>query len=151
MTDHRDDADLRAAFGDLRSEVDRTAPAFETMVEAARRQAGELPELRVVDGDPTVGGGGGVGHRMQGRGARFAVLGGWVSLAAAAAAVGLLMLNPPVDDADAEFEALVASYTAVARTPSPTAALLDLPGLDLGSVPRIGTRPIRDLESGVDS
>jgi len=151
MTDHRDDADLRAAFGDLRSEVDRSAPPFETMVEAARRQAGELPELRVVDGDATVGGGGGVGPRTQGRGARFAVLGGWVSLAAAAAAVGLLMLNPPVDDADAEFEALVASYTAVARTPSPTAGLLDLPGLDLGSVPRIGTRPIRDLESGVDS
>lgn len=150
MTDHREDADLRAAFEDLRSEVDGSAPDFATMMDAARQHASEVPQLQVIAGDDTTAGTDS-GRKGRTRGPGIAVLGGWLSLAAAAAAVGLLMMDPPMDDADAEFEALVASYSTVARTPSPTAALLDLPGLDLGSVPRIGAAPIRDLDSGVDS
>jgi len=151
MTNDRHDADLRAAFDGLRDTVDHSTPDFRTMMEAARRDAEGLPQLSVVDGA-------GIEQSIpekvdqeRRRGARVVRIGGWVSLAAAAATAGLLMINPPVDQADAEFEALVASYSTVARAASPTAGLLDLPGIDLGSVPRIGTPPVTDFEGGVDS
>ena len=71
---------------------------------------------------------------------RVVRIGGWMSLAA-------------------ECERMVASYSASNATTwrSPTSALLDLPGLDLGSVPSIGrgvrgvNRPNQDLPDGRDS
>lgn len=147
MTDHREDADLRAAFDDLRRETERSVPDFGGMLTSARHEADDhaAPALSLhKDGQESK-------SSAQRPRPRIAVIGGWATLAAAAAVAGLLLFEAPVDDADAEFEALVASYTTVARTPSPTAGLLDTPGLDLGSVPRIGTAPIIDPDSGVDS
>lgn len=151
MTNHRDDADLRAAFDGLRDEVDRAKPDFRTLIEAARRDAEGLPKLGVVDGTGTDKATVMSADRARQQGARVVRIGGWFSLAAAATAAGLLMINPPVDQADAEFEALVASWSTVSRAASPTAGLLNVPGIDLGGVPRIGTPPVADFEGGVDS
>ena len=61
-----------------------------------------------------------------------------MSLATAAAAAGVLLVSPPADTADAEFERLVAAYARSGSWTSPTASLLEIPGIDLAEVPSIG-------------
>ena len=64
-----------------------------------------------------------------------------MSLAAAAAAAGLLLVEPSAATADAEFERLVLAFAtdgAAGAWRSPTSSLLNTPGLDLGSVPSVG-------------
>jgi len=131
-----DDRDLKGAFGALR-ERERGAgrvPDFGVMMAEARRQAGAGPRLEVVAGG---------GHRR-----RLFWLGGWASAAVAAGVAALLLLgrSPSGDD---EFARLVAAYateTATGEWISPTAGLLDVPGMDLmRSLPSIGS-PLRGLD-----
>ncbi|MDX1495559.1 MAG: hypothetical protein R3253_15940 [Longimicrobiales bacterium] len=66
----------------------------------------------------------------------------WAPLAAAAAVAALLLSGLPGDDDEREFERLVASYSETAGTwRSPTASLMDIPGVDLGAVPSFGGAP----------
>ena len=142
MSYENDDGELGRAFEDLRRETAARAPDFTEMMAEARERAAEMPQLGVVNG-----GGDADAREADVRDSRedprrrMARFGGWVSLAAAAGAAGLLFLQQGVDPADAEFEALVAAYSADAASgawSSPTDALLDIPGLDLGSVPSFG-------------
>lgn len=125
MTPEREDDRIRAEFAALRAEASRpgAVPDFQEMISRAHH-AGERTA-------PVVGT---IPHR------RTVQIGGWVSLAVAAAAAGLLLVPPGATDADAEFERLVAAYASTAATVfhSPTSGLLTTPGLDLGSVPSIG-------------
>jgi hypothetical protein len=130
-----DDRDLREEFELLREDVRGSGrvPDFDAMLLRARDEIGSRPALQVAAG-------GGDNTRVRRRAVR---VGGWVTLATAAAAAGILLIGSPAPavDADAEFERLVAAYTADASSGawrSPTATLLRSPGLDLGSVPSIG-------------
>lgn len=83
--------------------------------------------------------------------------GRWIPLAAAAAVAGLLVFGGGTDGDD-EFERLVADYSAsAAGWRSPTASLMDIPGVDLGAVPSIGGTlrdidlPDTDFDEGRDS
>ncbi|MBT8488711.1 MAG: hypothetical protein HKN72_12320 [Gemmatimonadetes bacterium] len=68
----------------------------------------------------------------------FRRLGRWIPVAAAAAVAGLLLFSGGTGGDD-EFERLVADYSASAGDwRSPTASLMDIPGVDLGSVPSFG-------------
>ena len=61
-------------------------------------------------------------------------------MAAAAAVASIVMVTSRPDSADAEFEQLVASYSADAGLGgwrSPTDGLLRTPGVDLGAVPSV--------------
>jgi hypothetical protein len=147
--DGRRDEVLRDDFLALRTDVRESGavPAFDSMMERAREEA-RAPTAS-VDRD-----------RASARRARaeWARLGWWIPLAAAAAVVGMLLLDAPDSDAEADFERLVADYaTEVATWRSPTAPLLDIPGVDLGSVPWIGTPlgdgelPEADVREGRDS
>lgn len=131
-----DDRDLKGAFGALR-EHDRgagRAPEFGAMLAEAKRQADARPQLEVVAGG---------GHRR-----RLFWLGGWASAAVAAGVAALVLLGrgPSGDD---DFARLVAAYTteaAAGEWSSPTASLLDVPGMDLmRSMPSIGS-PLRGLD-----
>lgn len=125
MKQRREDDRIRAEFEALRADASRpgVVPDFGEMI--ARAQASSERTEPVVGTIP---------HR------RAVQVGGWMSLAAAAAVVGLLLVRPGSTDADAEFERLVAAYSTSAATAfnSPTSGLLRTPGLDLGSVPSIG-------------
>ena len=130
-----DDKDLKGAFHTLR-EHDRgvgRAPDFGTMMAEARRRADAVPQLEVVSG---------------GRRRRVLRLGGWASAAVAAGVAALLLLGRG-PSGDEEFARLVASYTsetAAGEWSSPTAGLLDVPGMDLmRSLPSIGS-PLRGLD-----
>lgn len=146
MTRDNEEDLIRGEFEALRAESTRpgAVPDFGDMMARARRDAGRMDDAPVV-------------RTLQHR--RVVRIGGWMSLAAAAAAVGLLLVDTGSLDRDAEFERMVASYSASNATTwrSPTSALLDLPGLDLGSVPSIGrgvrgvNRPNQDLPDGRDS
>jgi len=131
-----DDKDLKGAFRALR-EHDRAAgraPDFGAMLAEAERRADARPPLEVVAGG---------GHRR-----RLFWLGGWASAAVAAGVAALLLLGrgPSGDD---DFARLVAAYTteaAAGEWSSPTAGLLDVPGMDLmRSMPSIGS-PLRGLD-----
>ena len=117
-----EDAKLRDEFGVLRASVrsSGTVPDFDSMITRARTDV--VTEARARR--------------------RLSNIGGWASLATAAAAAGILLLGNPQTDADAEFERLVAAYSADVAAgvlESPTAALLESPGLDLGAVPSVGS------------
>lgn len=139
MSNENDDTRLEAAFDALRRDTASRQPDFVRMRDAAAEEASRMPKLGVVDGGVEDGSSfDRTPSRTRRRVARF---GGWVSLAAAAGAAALLFVDGGVDPADAEFEALVSAYTADASAGawmSPTAALLDIPGLDLGTVPDVG-------------
>lgn len=125
MTEQREDDRIRAGFEALRAEASRpgAVPDFAEMISRARHASEPVePVVRAIPSR------------------RAVQIGGWMSLAAAAAVVGLLLVGPRATDADAEFERLVASYSTTAATAfhSPTSGLLRTPGLDLGSVPSIG-------------
>jgi hypothetical protein len=134
---NRDEQERRLAdeFRLLRSRVEAGGhvPDFDAMLASARADAAGS-----VDGYTSVTP---IGRASAQRRRRAARVGGWASLATAAAAAGLLLVAGPGDSADAEFERLVASYSAdraSGRWTSPTASLLDTPGVDLGAVPSIG-------------
>ena len=117
MTDEPRDPELRAGFDALRRSMaeEGRIPPFEPMLEAARAEARRRPAPR--------------------RARPFLL---WTPLAAAAAVAALFLLAQPASDADAEFERLVADYTQLAAGGtwrSPTASLLQTPGVDLGAVP----------------
>jgi len=122
----KDEDRLADDFGELRADVEAGGrlPDFNAMMVAARDTS-----VRALTDTPTLR------HR------RAVSIGGWVSLAAAATAAGLLLVGAPADSAEADFERLVASYTtdgASGGWVSPTASLLDTPGVDLGAVPSFG-------------
>ena len=117
-----EDVTFRDEFGALRAEVGSsgTVPDFDSMMMRARAEVVTKARSR----------------------RRLSNIGGWVSLATAAAAAGILLLGNPQADADAEFERLVAAYSAdlaAGGLESPTAVLLDGPGLDLAAVPSVGS------------
>jgi hypothetical protein len=138
---------LKDEFRSLRSAVEASGrvPDFDTMLVSARAQAaraGEEDAVTLRDASTTVRGASVTS--IAGSGAqrrRAARVGGWASLATAAVAAGLLLVAGPGDSADAEFERLISSYStdrASGGWTSPTASLLDTPGVDLGAVPSIG-------------
>lgn len=132
QADRRDD-DLREAFDTLRAETRAAAPDFATMMARVRDEADAMPPLRVESGGA---------DRAEPRARpRFLRLGGWASVAAAAA-IAAVLLTRGGTDADADFERLVATYAtevAPAATRSPTSGLLDVPGIALTrSVPSFG-------------
>lgn len=142
MSNEKEDGRLEAAFEALRQDTTARAPDVHRMLDVARSDAEGAPRLAVVDGGAAHDGPGtdGMRHGSASR-QRLVRFGGWVSLAAAAGAAGLLFVESGVDPEDAEFEALVAAYSTDAASGawrSPTAALLDVPGLDLGAVPSVG-------------
>jgi len=145
----RDDHRLRDGFRALRAHAERpgAVPDFENMLAQAKASAAGLPPLELV-------GAASGGHQRADDGRRrLTRLGGWVSLAAAAAAVGVLFVSPGVSTGDAEFERLVSAFATDAGAGgwrSPTSALLDVPGLDLGAVPTIGGT-LRDMGAAASS
>lgn len=118
MTQGEKDQDLQRDFEALRGRVEGSGrvPDFETMMARARAEAAGLGSRRL----PWLW---------------------WAPLAAAAAAAGLLLIGGPGTSADAQFERLVANYSStIAPTArqSPTASLMNIPGIDLGAVPSFG-------------
>ena len=132
-----DEDDVRELFQELRAETTAQgrAPDFGTMIERAKSEVGRRPSLEVVPGAPREDGGPAKGSR------RFVWAGGWVSAGIAAAVAGLLFTGIGTDQ-DAEFERMVAGFANDASGGawrSPTAGLLEVPGLDLlRGVPDIG-------------
>ena len=148
-----DDDRLEEEFGRLRSETEGSArvPHFGAMLEKAKADAAERPEiaaerpdLQVIQGGQADAGQPDAGSRRR----RVMQIGGWASAAVAAAVAGVLLMGGP-SDADREFERLVASYTtdlSAGAWRSPTAALMNVPGMNLTrSVPSFGTT-IRGLD-----
>lgn len=136
----RDDQRLQEEFDHLRAEQARTgSPSFDEMIARARADAEEQPRLAVVDGDAPIHAGDAT-HAGVTPKVRRLVAGGWAA-AAAAAVAGLLLWPGGQSDADAEFERLVGAYsTQLSGWQSPTASLLDVPGMELTrSVPRLGS------------
>ncbi len=138
MTDRHDDEFLQEAFEDLRSDTQRrgSVPDATAMLNRARSEASASSPGQAATspgGPPSP---------------NWARRAGWLSLTAAAAVFALLLVDGP-SQADREFERLVASYssdTAAGAWRSPTGALLDTPGLDLGAVPSFGPS-LRDLQT----
>lgn len=136
--------ELAADFLALRAEMEDSGriPAFHEVMARAREEAdgegagGEADsdiaaaKGRRRKGESSVGADRRVGSRIR-----------WIPLAAAAAAVGLLLVGLPGDGDEQQFERLVASYSESAGAwRSPTASLMDIPGVDLGAVPSFGSR-----------
>jgi len=139
VTHERDDDRIRDDFHELRAHVGRPGapPNFDVMMARARIESEResRPELDVAGG----GARGSDSERASRR--RLTRIGGWMSLAAAAAAAGLLLFEPSSVEADAEFQSLVVAFAADGATGawrSPTSSLLDIPGIDLGTVPSVG-------------
>ena len=102
-------------FAELREEDARRAPDFtamyETAVQASEQSRSSIP--------------------LEGRRARTTRWTYAATILAAAAIAGILLLTP---DPDADFEALVSSYSVDfggSRWQSPTDGLLDAPGMNL--------------------
>jgi hypothetical protein len=102
------------------------------MLEKARADASEFPDLQVIPGSQSA---------SEARRRRIVRIGGWASAAVAAALVGLLLMGEG-SDADREFERLVAAYStdmASGAWRSPTSGLLDVTGMSLTrSMPSLG-------------
>lgn len=163
MSDFERDRDLRSEFDGLRAEVGEPGrlPDFDVMIGRVRSElAATMDEgMPPTDARPGPGDAADVVDLGVVRRRRLTRLGGWVSLATAAAAVGVMLVSDPgpgAADADAEFEQLVLSYSSATRSfASPTDALLDIPGVDLGSVPSVsdglrGFVPSRDEPGSTD-
>ena len=141
MTQTHDDDRLREEFHRLRVETEgsQRVPDFRAMLEKARADAEEFPDLQVVSGSQST---------SEARRRRIVRIGGWATGAVAAALAGLLLLGEG-SGADREFERLVAAYStdmASGAWRSPTSGLLDVTGMGLTrSMPSLGV-PI----SGVD-
>lgn len=119
MTDERPTHELSGEFEALRAQLGRpgAVPDFDVMMGRVAAESARMP---------------------MGSARKHPALGRWVPLAAAAALAGILLARPGSDDAEAEFQRLVSDYSelmAGGAMRSPTASLLDVPGLDLGTVP----------------
>jgi hypothetical protein len=135
----RDEDDLiREEMQRLRAGIRGSAPDFQAMMERARTQAAEEPDLRVVVGmEP------GAVTRRRWRTART-----WgVASAALAAAVAAIALFDHGANREREFERLVAAFGSESPVwQSPTSSLLDVPGMELiRSVPDVGGS-LRDID-----
>lgn len=147
--DGRPEEELRGDFRALRRQVETSGavPDFETMMDRARAEATPATRPAAAGGSPPSGDAPASGPTSASRRSRSVAdgrshprLGWWVPVAAAAAVVGLLLMDGAAFDAEADFERLVADYSSdVATWRSPTAELMDIPGVDLGSVPSIGS------------
>ena len=131
------DDKVRELFAELRAETRAPgrAPDFETMIELAKGDTASRPPLRVMHGglqaDAT--------RDLRSR--RLARASGWMSAAIAAGVAALLFVGPDTGP-DQEFDQLVAGFTSDVSGGawiSPTAGLLQVPGLDLlRGVPTVG-------------
>lgn len=150
MTRRKEDDLIRQDFERLRSETEASGrvPEFGVVMARAKADAAAsldlpvvvpdlpvvVPDLRVVAGDPTP-------SAPQPSSRRVLRIGGWAS-AALAAGVAAILLVPGGSDADDEFDRLVSAYASDAAAgawTSPTATLLDVPGMHLTrSVPSLG-------------
>ncbi len=141
--DDRLKEEFKEEFGRLRSETEGSArvPDFRAMLDKANADAVASPDLQVLQGGQSDSG-------AQRR--RVVQIGGWASVAVAAAIGGVLLMGGPTD-ADREFDRLVAAYSADVSSGawrSPTSGLLNVPGMNLTrSVPSFGTT-IRALDPG---
>jgi len=131
VSEEREHDALRGEFQRLRSETGASGrvPDFGAMMVRAKADA----------------------ERAGRRPARAVVIGGWASVALAAAIAGVLLVEGHHGSAEAEFESLVAAYAADGAGGawrSPTASLLDVPGMSLTrTMPAVGN-PLRDFDQG---
>lgn len=149
MSEQREHDALRDEFQRLRSETGASGrvPDFGAMMARAKAEAqadaAARPQLTAVAGSADVHG----GRRPR----RAIVIGGWASVALAAAIAGILLVEGHRGSADARFESLVAAYSAESAGgawSSPTANLLDVPGMSLTrTMPAVGD-PLRDFDPG---
>ena len=136
MSQERENDALRDAYQRLRSETEGSArvPDFGAMMARAKEEAAR-PSMAVVAG--------------RGRPRRALVVGGWATVALAAAIAGILLVDSRGGGDEQRFEHLVATYTADAAGgvwTSPTAGLLDVPGMSFTrSMPSVGD-PLRDFD-----
>lgn len=147
MRDPREDQDLKELFQELKAGDRRSVPEFGPMMARAKAEAGRQGEDSGVHiySVPTAGPQTGIqGVReavlawVRARN-RWALTGGGVLAAAVVAAVFLIQ-QPETTDAD--FERAVHSFAsnpALGAWKSPTADLLNVPGIELlKTVPKIG-------------
>jgi len=145
VSEEREHDALRDEFERLRSETGASGrvPDFGAMIARAKADAAARPPLAVVEGA--------AGERLGRRPRRAVVIGGWASVALAAAIAGVLLVEGRHGSAEAEFESLVAAYAADGAGgtwSSPTASLLDVPGMSLTrTMPAVGN-PLRDFDPG---
>ncbi len=136
-------ADLEAEFRDLAHDVKASGrvPDFSSMMERVHAEVADADVIgsRTSDFGPS-------GARTSEDARRdFRRFGRWIPVAAAAAVAGLLLFGDGTGGDD-EFERLVSDYVASAGDwRSPTASLMNIPGVDLGSVPSIG-RGLLDID-----
>lgn len=137
MTPEREQDALRDEFQRLRSETEGSArvPDFGAMVSRAKEEAASGPTVAVHG-------------RASRRPRRAFVVGGWATVALAAAVAGVLLVDSR-READADFERLVASYSSEAAGgawSSPTGSLLEVPGMSyMRTMPSVGD-PLRDFD-----
>lgn len=139
MIQPAEDQRLRQRFLELKEETDRAerVPDFGAMLARAKAEAAASSPLEVVAGVRAGGTRVWPDRRLLRAGA--------LATAALAAAVTGLILVDRHPSGEAEFEQLVAAYESDTWQ-SPTAGLLDVPGIELTrSVPSIGG-PARGLD-----
>lgn len=131
MSEAHEDQALRDEFAAQRNELRGSGriPDFDAMMAKARAETADGIEAT---------------DELAARRARIPRAGAWMTLATAAAAATLVFVvdRGPGSDADAEFERLVAGYSATTASgafASPTSGLLEIPGVDLGTVPSVGS------------
>lgn len=138
-------ADLDAEFRNLAHDVEASGrvPDFASMMERVNAEVADADVIAIGSRAPVWG----TSSARPSDDARrdFRRFGRWIPVAAAAAVAGLLLLGDG-SGGDDEFERLVLDYSASAGDwRSPTASLMNIPGVDLGSVPSIG-RGLLDID-----
>ena len=131
MSDRGFDSELRGRYSRLRAEDRAGMPEFDALLARAQSQVAEEASQRGESGSADIAPIQ-VGRRrllgLPSHAARWSLVAG--SLAAAALA-GVMLLPPSADE---NFEALVAGFSSDAaggNWRSPTAGLLDVPGIEL--------------------
>ncbi len=129
-------ADLEAEFEALAGAVGASGrvPDFRAMMARAHAEALEDPDVVAIGSRrPTSG------RTSEDARRDFTRFGRWIPAVAAAAVAGLLLFGGDRTNGDEEFDRLVADYAASAGGwQSPTASLMNIPGVDLGTVPSVG-------------
>lgn len=158
MRDPTEDQDLKALFQELKARDRRSVPDFGPMMARAKEEVNRPAEenrvriYSVPGADPKTGIHGvreSVTAWIRPR-TRWALTGGGVLAAAAVAAV-FLVQRPETTDAD--FERAVHSFAtdpALGAWKSPTADLLNVPGLELlRTVPKVGNPRLPGSPRGI--